>query len=446
MRSLLTAFVLLILLIMTSPVIFAQEWGQRTQAGEMAFAYGNMKLAEREFRAALEIAQQLPEGDHRLETSLENLGRLFEHQARWNQAQPLYELLVVAQAHRAGKQSPVLLSSLLAAGRVALQAPDPPSAEAHLKRFVELADLTGKADAEELRAVLSMLSRMYVLRERTDEALALQRRSVGMLGPDSILTPIEKAAEIETLAQLELLHGSVDEARQLLLDAIELRREDDKTVSAAAELVIAANTAYAAGEPDLAEELARLALAAKDGAEHALAIETVLADVAWLKVRRASTSLEELLAVVSDSPDLVVAEERLSNLIQRHQSEAGTGAQVVDTLIARLVQVQAVRGHADAAAATQQQLVASFRNVGGTPLRSALSDLAVLLVSAGRDSEAVEVYGELIPMLETANGVNDPRLIPTLQTQMELLKQLGRKKEAKAIKKRLKKLRKSLRL
>jgi tetratricopeptide (TPR) repeat protein len=430
---------------MTAPLTLAQGWGQRTEAGEMAFAYGNMKLAEREFRAALEIAQRLPEGDHRLVTSLENLGRLFEHQARWDEAQPLYELLVVAQEHRAGKQSPVLLSSLLAAGRVAMQAPDPPSAEAHLKRFVELADQTGKADPDELRAVLSMLSRMYVLRERTDEALALQRRCVGMLGPDSILTPTEQAAEIETLAQLELLHGSADEARQLMLDAIELRRHDDQSVSAARELVNAASTAYSAGEPELAEELARLALAAEDSAEHSLAIDTVLADVAWLKVRRASTSLEELLAVASDSPELGVAEERLSNLIQRHRSQAETGSQmVVDTLVARLVKVQALRGHAAAAADTQQQLVASFRTVGGTPLRSALGDLALLLMAAGRISEAVQVHGELIPMLEMDYGVNDPRLIPPLESQMDLLKQLGRKKEAKAIKKRLKKLRKAL--
>jgi tetratricopeptide (TPR) repeat protein len=428
----------------TAPEIVAQEWGQRTQAGEMAFAYGNMELAERELRAALEIAQGLPEGDHRLETSLENLGRLFEHQARWDEAQPLYELLLAAQEHRVGRQSPVLLSSLLAAGRVSVQAPDPPSAEAHFKRYVELADHTGKADADELRAVLSMLSRLYVLSDRKAEALALQRRAVAMIGSNSILTPLEQAAEIETLAQLELLHGSAEEAGRLLLEAIELRREDDQTVSAAGELVNAATTAYSAGEPELAEELAHMALAAADGAEHALAAETVLADVAWLKVRRASTSIEELLAVASDGPELADAEERLDKLIERHRSNAETGQQVTDTLVARLVQVQALRGHADAAAATQQQLVASFRSVGGTPLSSALTDLGVLLVAAGRSSEAVEVYGEIVTMLESAHGASNPRLIPLLETQMELLKQIGRKKESKAIKRRIKKLRKAL--
>ena len=56
------------------------SWSAHTSTGEYAFARGDIDRAESEFRAALEIAQGLPAGDRRLETSLENLARLYEHQ------------------------------------------------------------------------------------------------------------------------------------------------------------------------------------------------------------------------------------------------------------------------------------------------------------------------------------------------------------------------------
>jgi hypothetical protein len=64
----------------------------------------------------------------------------------------------------------------------------------------------------------------------------------------------------------------------------------------------------------------------------------------------------------------------------------------------------------------------------------------VLLAASGDTSAAVAENSQLIGRLESSYGETDARLIPPLQRQLELLIDAGRKKEAKAIRKRLKKL------
>ena len=86
------------------------SWTAHTNVGEYAFARGDLERAESEFRAALEIAQRLPAGDRRLETSLQNLARLYEHESDFDRAQPLYQLLLAAKEHRLGTEHPDLLN------------------------------------------------------------------------------------------------------------------------------------------------------------------------------------------------------------------------------------------------------------------------------------------------------------------------------------------------
>ncbi len=78
------------------------DWATVTRGAEYAFARGQMARAEAGFQQALEIAQTFPPGDRRLETSLENLGRFYEHQSSFAKAQPLYQLLLAAQEYRVG--------------------------------------------------------------------------------------------------------------------------------------------------------------------------------------------------------------------------------------------------------------------------------------------------------------------------------------------------------
>jgi tetratricopeptide (TPR) repeat protein len=150
MRNLMTT---LILILMAVPAAAQTNWGGRTSAGEWAFSRGNFERAEAEFRAALEIAQEFPEDDVRLEESLRNLGRLYEHQSLFDKAEPMYLLLLAAEEHRVGPDSPEILDTLAALARVSVPSGDHPVAIDSLERFVAISDSAGITDDDRLRVV-----------------------------------------------------------------------------------------------------------------------------------------------------------------------------------------------------------------------------------------------------------------------------------------------------
>ena len=65
------------------------SWEAHTRAGEAAFATGDLARAELELRRALDLASASGTAGRRLETSLSNLARLYEHMGDFDQAQPL---------------------------------------------------------------------------------------------------------------------------------------------------------------------------------------------------------------------------------------------------------------------------------------------------------------------------------------------------------------------
>ena len=136
-----------IFILVAAAVVGAQsDWSTHTRAGEYAFAQGNHEYAEREFQAALQIAQDFPPGDRRLETSLGNLGRLYEHDSDLDRAQPLYQLMLAVQEARVGMKDPELLGTLYAVARVSQPMGDLPTAKDSLERYAEIAETSGAAD------------------------------------------------------------------------------------------------------------------------------------------------------------------------------------------------------------------------------------------------------------------------------------------------------------
>ena len=91
----------LLLVVAASPCSAQPTWDSHTRTGEYAFAVGDTDRALQEFQAALKIAQRLPPPDQRLETSLGNLARLYEHLDRPSEALPMYQLQVAAAVKRA---------------------------------------------------------------------------------------------------------------------------------------------------------------------------------------------------------------------------------------------------------------------------------------------------------------------------------------------------------
>lgn len=419
----------------------AADWSEHTRAGEWAFSRGDRDRAEREFKAALDEAQKMPQGDRRLEESLDNLARLYEHETRYAEAQPLYQLLVAAREARLGEQHRGLLEPLAAVARTSLRLGDAPTAEASLRRYVAIADATGAADPAELWQIESLLSRSLVLQDQGEEALLFQRRAVETMAKDTAVDPSSRAAELESLAQLELLHGDPSRAEGLLSRALDLRTEAGDAGSAGETLAAAAMTALGGGEPELAERLATRAVAAASTDEVRAKALAALSDAAWMRIGSSSARLGDIVGVGREDAEIDATRARLEDLekVLQRIPDADPARQL--TTVSRLAAVAAMAGDVEAAADWQRKVVALTPGNG----LDARRDLVSLLQLVGRADDAAAENAAVIAAIESTMGEGASQLLEPLRLQQQLLTEAGRKAEAKKLKKRIRTLEKSLR-
>jgi tetratricopeptide (TPR) repeat protein len=423
------SWLLATVLLATATVHAQADWATVTRGAEYAFASGQMARAETGFQQALEIAQTFPAGDRRLEVSLENLGRFYEHQSQFAKAQPLYQLLLAAQEYRVGPDDPALLNTLFIVARVSQPLGDLPTVESCLTRFDAIATASNRADPRQWWQVQAMLARMGIVQEDEAAALEWQRRAVEVLATDSNATSEERIIQLESLAQMELKAGEGDRAEQLYLQIAGYRAEEGEADAVPRTMASGAEAAYGAGEFDTAERLALRALDADPSPEAERTARTVLADVSWARVNRGTADLAVLLAAAGDSQDLELAGARTQALV------ALEGASNPDRL-GRLVQIETLRGRTTEAAGWQRQLMES---TGGGTTAMGL-DLVTLLAAAGLTDEALAANQAVLSALEAEYGPSDARLEPVLGQRLNILIDAGRKKEARAVSKRLKKL------
>ncbi len=434
---------LILILMLAIPALAQSTWESSTRTGEYAFAVGETDQAEKAFRTALSIAQKLPPPDIRLETSLGNLARFYEHESRFSEALPMYQLQVAAIEYRLGRDNPELLTPLLGLSRVAMQSGDIPATEDALRRYREVADASDAADPNQHWVALSMLARICTLQERDEEALQLQREAVVTLDQARGPTGAERAIAIESLAQMELLYGDADAAETLLLSAVELRAEDDEGGSVATMLTAAAGTALGAGEFDVASRLAEKAMeaAAAEGLD-LLPIDTIMADISWMQVRRGTDNLGDLYLGASPGAELDAAYDRLMKIHGAVNSQPDPA--VIHDNLTRLAQVAALRGEVEDSAHWQRLFVDLERELTGADsaqVMAAQENLIGLFLAANQLDKALTANTWLIATQERAWGEASTRLVPALERQLDLLTKTGLKKPAKAVKKRLKKLR-----
>jgi len=433
---------LIFFLMLALPISAQSTWESHTRTGEYAFAVGDTDRAETEFRAALTIAQKLPPPDQRLERTLGDLARLYEYKGRFAEALPMYQLQIAAGEYRLGGDTAELLGPLLGLSRVAMQSGDIPAAEDALRRFRAVAHATGNADPSQQWVALAMLARTCTLQERDEEALEIQREAIAVLNEAHGPTEIERATAFESLAQMELLHGSADEAEALLVRAAELRGADEEGGGIASMLTAAAGTALGAGEFDVADRLAEKAFEAAtvEGLD-LMPIDTILADIAWMQVRRGTDNLGDLYLGASPGPDLDAAYGRLMKIHGTVSSQ--TDPAVIRKNLTRLAQVAALRGEVEDSAHWQRMVIDLQRKLTGADsaeTMTAQENLIGLFTTANQLDKAVTANAWLIAMQERAWGESSSRLRPALERQLDLLTQAGLKKDSKAVKKRLKKL------
>ncbi len=432
----------ILFLMLALPVAAQSTWESHTRTGEYAYAVGDTARAEAEFRAALTIAQKLPPPDPRLEKTLGDLARLYEHEGRFAEALPMYQLQVAAVDYRLGGETAELLAPLLGLSRVAMHSGDIPAAEDALRRFRAAAAATGGADPGQRWVALAMLARTCTLQGRDEEALEIQREAIAVLDEAHGPTEIERATALESLAQMELLHGSADAAEALLVRAAELRAAGEEGGGVAGMLTAAAGTALGAGEIDAAERLAAKAreAAIAEGLD-LMPIDTILADASWMRARRGTDNLGDLYLGASPGPELDVAYDRLMKVHGAVDSE--TDPAITRENLARLAQVAALRGEVEDAAHWQRLFIDLQRELTGIDSAETMAsqeNLVGLFTTANRIDKAATANAWLIATQEQAWGESSSRLRPALERQLDLLTRAGLKKDAKAVKKRLKQL------
>ncbi len=307
-----------------------------------------------------------------------------------------------------------------------------------LRRYLAIAEASRVADPGQRWRVLSLLARMETLQQHPAEALELQRTAVASLATDTGAAATERARELETLAAMEIAHGTPAAAEPLLEDAT-AAREAAGLGGAVEVLAGAASAALGAGDLELAERLATRAVAAAGSSETVpLLVDEVLADAAWLRVRRGSESVSELLLLSGDEAELAEADRRLRALLERQDLVlAARDPARVETLD-RLVRTAAMAGDAGTAADWQRRVCEAIGEEDFERWLRAQDALAYLLAEAGRPEEALAVNTKLLARLDASWGASDPRLAPVLERQAGLLDELGRSKEAKAVRKRIK--------
>ena len=343
---------------------------------------------------------------------------------------------MAVQEARVGMMDPELLGTLYAVARVSQPMGDLPTAKDSLERYAEIAETSGTADPRQHWQVLSMLARLEIVSEDNDAALQWQRLSVEAINEDPSATEDERAAQLESLAQMELTAGEGRRAEMALVQLATLRQEEDEADAMARTMAKGSAAAFAAGEFETAERLAMRTLNADPEAEAELTARTVLADVSWARVNRGTDDLTVLLAAAGDNEELHRADNRLRALTVL---EDGRNPKTLQ----RQVQVETLRGQPAEAAGRQRELLVIIDEKIGPASPAALaarSDLATLLAAAGEYDEALQENAAVLAAMETQYGADDPHLLPVLEQRRDVLTAAGQKKQAKKVGKRMKKL------
>ena len=430
--------ILVACLIAASPLAHAQSsWGTHTRAGEYAFAQGDLEHAESEFQAALEIAQRFPAGDLRLETSLGNLARFYEHESDLDKAAGCVGNLSHHRSQIIATEDPGLLGSLYAVARVSQPMGDLPTAKDSLERYAEIAETSGTGDPRQQWQVLSMLARLEIITDDNDAALQWQRRAVEAVAEDTGATADERAAQLESLAQMELTGGEGRRAEMALVQLATLRQDEDEADAMARTMAEGSAAAFAAGEFETAERLAMRTLNAHPNTTAETTARTVLADISWARVSRGTDDLVIPLSPAGDNEELHRADNRLRALaVLENDRNPQT--------LRRQVQAEVLRAQPAEAAHRQRELIVIINETEGPASTGALaarSDLVTLLAAAREYDEALAVNAAVLAELEADFGADDPRLLPVLEQRIEILTAAGQKKQAKKIGKRIKKMR-----
>ena len=434
-----------VLVLMVAGLAGAADWSELTRRGEWLFASGELSEAERVFEQALAVAES--DGNlRRVEVSLDNLARLLQHRQRFAEARPLLERLVALERDRLGPNHSDRVASLNALGNSARAVGDRQAAVEAFSTAIEIAEAAGDSvDPDRYRFALSGLAAALAGGESPAAAIPVYRRlldeRVKAFGSDDA----ETLAALESLANLEMQQGSGDEAARLFRQLFECQTRQLGREAAAIALAENAASMLGSGHVAAATAMAETALAAFPEAELLKAVET-LAGASWLEVRIAAPSVDVVLdGATGPSPELDLARERHRRLERLQAEQLGAAHAKRAETLGRIAMIEARRGDLQGTLTAERDLIELYREAGSGELAGALGILARLERRAGNLDAAVVANTEHLQLLQQRHGEHAAELVQSLELQVELLRSLDRKREARPYKKQLREVERRLR-
>jgi len=419
------------------------SWEERTRSGEWAFARGDFETAEVEFQAALDLAAKFGPDDPRLEESLRNLARVCEFQSKLDRAEPLYQLLLAAEEHRLGKDSPQLLSTLAAIARTAIPSGDHPTAMESLHRYVEIAgSLEEVPNPDQYRAMLSTMARMEMINDNGPEGLRYQRKATGLAMEDSWLELEDKIAALENLVRMEFQFGDAGAGRDAVRRKAALLRQADREAAAAAAVLGGARMALDAGAFDMAVELVSDLKREDLDEQQLLSAAEIKAGALYSGLRISAADLGALYAGAREGPQYREVAAAYEELFELQERQFPSDDPRIRVTLTRIVKISLLRGRLGEAIDADQKVIEMLRR---TTDRRALAEaleehLEILRLDPSQKDAALRCSAELIAVSEELWGSESRSLVPLLKTRYNLLIEAHRKKEARKLKKRIRAL------
>ncbi|MBI3373933.1 MAG: tetratricopeptide repeat protein [Betaproteobacteria bacterium] len=378
-------FTLIATLALTCLIAFAgeAEWKAHTDAGGAAFRRGDYRTAIVQIRNALEEAEAFGERDPRLAASLGDLGRLYERQGRYSEAEPLVRRALRLIENALGPGHEAVANELTSLAGICWVQRRYAEAEKLYQRSLQIREKALGPDHPDVGTTLNNLALLYHVQGRYAEAEPLYRRT--LLIREKVLGPNHPSVAngLDSIAVIYWLEGRYADAEPLYRRSLLIREK-----------------ALGPDHQDVGKALNNLAGVHRDRGLYATAES----------LYRRSLQIRER-ALGSDHPDVGTTLNDLGILYfhQKHYGEA-------EALLRRSLQIR------------EKVLDPDHSNVGDT-----LNNLGALYRAQGRYAEAEPLLRRSLQIREKALGAEHPNVGQSLNNLAPLYQAQGLGAEAESL-------------
>ncbi|MDX1986865.1 MAG: tetratricopeptide repeat protein [Candidatus Obscuribacter sp.] len=406
--------------------------------------------------------------------TLGNLGQFYKGEKQWDKARQSYERAIAIVEKNSSDKDVKLIPLVNAMAALSMEAGNNEEALKQLTRVKELAKASGDKGAQ----IIALNNMAVVLRklDRKDEAEALYKDVLALQGDNSPAdqagrgenVEANKAAALTNLARVNREKGQFDAAKPLLLEACELL-EKGKDIRPESLITAYDNLATVSKElGDYADAIKyyRLALSQQEGIKDtgadvkaARMTNLALALVSSGEMKESDELFKKALALLEekygkDSPKVAPALSNLAELYRqqekydaaeplmrrsfdiRQASLPATDAGLADGANDLALLYKEMGRESDSISYFEKSLSVREKSPDSPELATALNNLARSYRQSGKLDKAEELYKRALSMRERLSGASDQSVAAVLRNYAVLLRQMGRKPEARALDKR----------